>query len=78
MYLIMLQPVFTIDNLLCKVKNYIEKIHPKKFTFLDSSKNDYGRTLDVLHENEYCEALLLMMNSKFKPNTTILSGKYKM
>ena len=54
------------DNLLSKVKEYInENINPKKYYFLDSTKDDCEQAPDILDilceldisENEYYETL---------------------
>ena len=38
------------DNLLCKIKKYIdESLNPKKCNLFDSSKNDYQQTTDKIY-----------------------------
>ena len=65
------------DNLLCKIKKYIdENLNPKNCNFIDSSKDDYEQApdiLDILRELVISENMnimklfqfLVMMISKF-------------
>ena len=62
------------DNLLCKIKKYIdENLNPKKCNFFDSSKDDYEQAPDILDilreldisENEYYEALSISTDDDF-------------
>ena len=63
------------DNLLCKIKKYIdENLNPKKCNFFDSSKDDYEQATDILDilreldisKNEYYEGLSISSDDDFQ------------